>query len=173
MGVHQGTTVSTGQPQRQSSPGYPTGGGSWGPPPRTPGPPAKPSGRAWPRGAAARCLSGGGREAPAARAPTQRHASRTLTTRPQTHGEHPKAGFEKCSRVPAPAAAQHERGGRPRPCSRKRSPGPLHRAVWALRAGQRDPTAPTTRPQRTNVSARGANPRLARVQSPAQTSVSF
>lgn len=125
-----------------------------GTPPCTPGRPAKPPGCAQPRGAASR--EGGG--APAARAPTQRHASRTLTTRPQTHGEHPKAGFEKCSRVPAPAAAQHERGGRRRPCSRKQSPGPLCRVVWVLRAGHRDPSAPT-RPQCTNIAARGGKPK--------------
>lgn len=157
MGVQQGTTVSTGHPRRQSSLGYPMGGGSPGDPPHAPQG-ILPSHR----GARGPMVllhgaSRGGGGAPAARAPTQRHASGTLTTRPQTHGEHPKAGFEKCSRVPAPAAAQHERGGRTRPCSRKQSPGPLRRAVWALRAGHRDPTAPT-RPQCTHIAARGGKP---------------
>lgn len=49
--------------------------------------------------------------------------SHTLTTQPQTHCQHPKAGFEKCSSVPAPVQR-----GQSQPRSSKRSSAARYRA---------------------------------------------
>lgn len=83
-------------------------GGRWSPPPRCPGP------------APAACQAVGARTAPHSASPGRSRqrgvpvrvcshpparVSHTLATRPQTDCEHPKAGFEKCSSVPAGLAA--------------------------------------------------------------------
>ena len=118
----------------------------WGPPPRCPGP------------APAACQAVGARTGPHSaslggsrqrRVPVQvcshppARVSHTLTTRPQTHCEHPKAGFEKCSSVPAP-----QQRGRPQPRSEKRCsaasyrpPIPPRCSDWAFHAGQHNPKA--------------------------------
>lgn len=87
----------------------PAGGGPLGPPPHCPG--LTPSA----------CQAVGACTAPLGASPggiRQRpvpvqlcshppaRVSHTLTTRPQTHSQHPKAEFEKCFSVPAPAAAR-------------------------------------------------------------------